>query len=189
MDRCPGVTVLATSRRPVLRSGAERLFEVPPLEAPPPEAGTVEELAANESVRLFVETASRIPRRDGPEDFRLDSTNAGPVARICRRLEGIPLAIELAAARFESLSVERIAGHLTQSLRLLKGGERNDPERHKTIRATLDWSHGLLPEANVKACRRRPCSGRRTSAWPPSCPGTRPPPRQNPTWMRRSSAP
>jgi predicted ATPase len=100
----------------------------------------VEELAGYESVRLFVERA----RHRNPT-FSLTSKNAHAVARICERLEGIPLAIELAAARV-GMSVEQIAARLDDSLRLLTGGSRTASPRQRTLRGTLDWSYALLSE-------------------------------------------
>lgn len=140
LERCRGVRLLATSRRPVLGGPRERLFEVPPLNVPPEKGWSLEELGRYESVRLFVETGAALPRRDG---FLLDRTNASAVARICRQLDGIPLAIELAAARLEHLSAEEIAEYLGRAFKLLRGDRRSDP-RQRSLLTTLDWSHDLL---------------------------------------------
>ena len=84
-------------------------------------------------------------------DFRLTTGNVGPVVDICRRLDGIPLALELAAARVRLLSVEHIVERLDERLDLLTGGSRTAPPRQQTLRATLDWSYGLLSEAEARS--------------------------------------
>jgi predicted ATPase/DNA-binding SARP family transcriptional activator/DNA-binding CsgD family transcriptional regulator len=139
---CPGLRVLATSRE-TLNAAGEVKWMVPSLTMPDPrqEAYTAGELEGYESVRLFEERA----RQRNPY-FVLAPHNAPAVARICRRLEGIPLAIELAAARMEVLSAEQVSERLEDSLRLLGGGRTGEP-RHRTLRGTLDWSHDLLSEA------------------------------------------
>ena len=114
----------------------------------PQEAYTPQELEAYESVRLFVERAhQRKP------SFELTSANGQAVAQVCRRLEGIPLAIELAAGRMGVLSAEQLASRLEDSLKLLTGGRTADP-RHRTLRATLEWSHELLSEPERTLFRR-----------------------------------
>ena len=132
----PRLLVLATSRAP-LRLSAEHVYPVPPL--PTPATDVFEELAANDAVRLFVARA-----RAADPAFELTDESARHVAEICRRLDGLPLAIELAAARTSLLSSDAIASRLEQSLELLTEGARDLPERQQTLRATLDWSHGLL---------------------------------------------
>jgi predicted ATPase/DNA-binding SARP family transcriptional activator len=132
----PRLLVLATSRAP-LRLSAEHVYPVPPL--PTPATDIFEELAANDAVRLFVARA-----RAADPAFELTDESARDVAEICRRLDGLPLAIELAAARTSLLSTDAIASRLEQSLELLTGGARDLPVRQQTLRATLDWSHGLL---------------------------------------------
>jgi predicted ATPase/DNA-binding SARP family transcriptional activator len=134
---CPGVTLLATSREPLHVPG-EVTFRVPSLELP--EAADVadpDRLATLASVRLFLDRASDV--RPG---FALDAGNAAAVVRICRRLDGIPLALELAAARVSHLQVVEIAERLSEALSLL--GRRGAVTRHATLRAALEWSHDLL---------------------------------------------
>jgi non-specific serine/threonine protein kinase len=141
---CPGLKILATSREAMGIAG-ERAWAVPPLSVPdperPPDLGY---LARNEAVRLFVERAK------GASGFGLTEGNAPGVGRVCRRLEGIPLAIELAAARTKVLSVEQISERLEDSLRLLAGRDRTAPMRQRTLRGTMDWSYGLLGETERK---------------------------------------
>jgi predicted ATPase/DNA-binding SARP family transcriptional activator len=136
----PQLLVLATSRAP-LRLAGEHEYPVPPLALPPDGAG-FEALAANDAVRLFVARARAVD----PE-FELDDDNVGAVAAVCERLDGLPLAIELAAARSKLLPPEAMNRRLDQSLDLLVGGAQDLPDRQRTLRATLEWSHGLLDEA------------------------------------------
>jgi predicted ATPase/DNA-binding CsgD family transcriptional regulator len=149
LDSCPGLRVLATSRE-TLNAAGEVAWVVPSLIVPysRQEAYTPQELEAYESVRLFVERAhQRKP------SFELTSRNGQAVAQICRRLEGIPLAIELAAGRMGVLSAEKLASRLEDFLNLLTGGPTADP-RHRTLRATLEWSHELLSEVEQALFRR-----------------------------------
>jgi predicted ATPase/DNA-binding CsgD family transcriptional regulator len=141
LGRCPRLRVLATSREPLNLAG-EAIWPVPPLVVPNEERPpAVEELAGYESARLFVERALyRL------STFSPTPENAKAVAEICRRLDGMPLAIELAAARVGVLSVEQIAERLEDSLRLLTVAGRTAVPRHQTLRATLDWSFELLAE-------------------------------------------
>jgi predicted ATPase/DNA-binding SARP family transcriptional activator len=137
----PRLLVLATSRTP-LRLAAEHEYAVPPLAAPEPGAElSFEELAANDAVRLFAARAGAVD----PE-FQLDDENAAAVAEVCTRLDGLPLAIELAAARSKLLPPETMRRRLDRALDLLVGGAQDLPGRHRTLRATLEWSHGLLSE-------------------------------------------
>jgi predicted ATPase/DNA-binding SARP family transcriptional activator/DNA-binding CsgD family transcriptional regulator len=146
---CPNLRVLATSREALDVAGEVRWI-VPSLSVPDSRRSlTVEELESYESVRLFVERASS--RRSG---FELRPENTHSVAQICERLDGIPLAIELAAARMGTLSVEQISERLTNSLKLLTSGGRTAPPRHRTLRGTLDWSHDLLGEPERALFRR-----------------------------------
>jgi predicted ATPase/DNA-binding SARP family transcriptional activator/DNA-binding CsgD family transcriptional regulator len=150
LKSCPKLKVLATSREPLGVPG-ESVRPVPPLAVPAAEDGapTAESVMLREAVRLFVERArSRLP------DFEVTAENAGSVARVCRKLDGIPLAIELAAARMGALAVEQVAQRLEGSLKLLTGGARTVETRHRTLRATLDWSHDLLDEAERALFRR-----------------------------------
>src|SRR5215203_1469981 len=139
LDSCPGLRVLATSRE-TLNSAGEVTWVVPSLTVPysRQEAYTPGELEAYESVRLFLERA-----RQRDPSFVLTSPNGHTVAQVCRRLDGIPLAIELAAGRMGVLSAEQLASRLEDFLKLLTGGPTADP-RHRTLRATLEWSHELL---------------------------------------------
>ena len=149
LDSCPRVRILATSREALGVEGEIRWL-VPPLSVP--EMGrtpTLEELEGYESVRLFVERA-----RGHDPSFYLNPKNALAVTEICRRLEGIPLAVELAAARVGMLSLEQIAQRLTDSLKLLTGGARTAVNRHRTLKGALDWSHELLSEDEKQLFRR-----------------------------------
>ena len=138
---CPDLKILATSREPLSIAG-ERSWPVPYLSTPDPQhLPPIELMGRFESIRLFVERAH--VRRP---DFSLRPENAAMVAKICRRLEGIPLAIELAAARVGTLSVGQIAEKLGDSLTLLVGRDRVAPERQRTLRGTLDWSYDLLSQ-------------------------------------------
>jgi len=150
LDSCPGLRVIATSREP-LNAAGEVNWVVPSLTVPDSRqegAYTPQELEAYESVRLFEERA----RRRDPS-FELSIRNGQAVAQVCRRLEGIPLAIELAAGRMEVLSAEQLAARLEDFLKLLTGGRTADP-RHRTLRATLEWSQELLGEAERALFRR-----------------------------------
>jgi predicted ATPase/class 3 adenylate cyclase len=141
-DRCPAVVIVATSREPLGIDG-EQVLAVGPLPVPAPDdAGTLEEILHNESVRLFVEQASAA--RAG---FSLTDDNARVVASVCRRLDGIPLAIELAAARTQSMSPDSILARLNERFRLLSHGRRTALARHQTLRAAVDWSYDLLDPA------------------------------------------
>jgi predicted ATPase/DNA-binding SARP family transcriptional activator len=135
----PRVRILATSRTP-LRLAAEQEYPVPPLPVPSG-AESFEQLAANDAVRLFLGRAQA-----ADPGFALTEESAAHVATICRRLDGLPLALELAAARTRSLSVAAIAERLHRALELLVEGARDLPVRQRTLRATLDWSYELLPE-------------------------------------------
>jgi predicted ATPase/transcriptional regulator with XRE-family HTH domain len=135
----PALSVLATSRQ-ALGVAGERRYRVPSLSVPDPAHLPSHELAGSyEAVRLFIARAQE--RRD---TFALTSRNARAVAEICARLDGLPLAIELAAARVSAMSVEMIAAHLHDCFRLLTTGSHDLPTRQRTLRATLDWSWGLL---------------------------------------------
>ncbi|MGH3090422.1 MAG: ATP-binding protein, partial [Rubrobacteraceae bacterium] len=147
LGSCPGLRVLATSREP-LRVEGEIPHPVPPLSLPEADM-TGDELLRYESTRLFVERAET-----AGGGFAPTGTEASAVARICRRLEGMPLAIELAAARKKVLSAEQISDRLDDSFRLLTGGGRTLPDRHKTLRATMDWSFDLLSDEEKIVFRR-----------------------------------
>jgi predicted ATPase len=147
LDSCPRVRILATSREALGVEGEARWL-VPPLSVPDSQRKpSPEELGAYESARLFVERA----RRRDPS-FSLNPRNAPAVAKICRMLEGIPLAIELAAARVGMLSLEQISQRLTDSLSLLTSGSKTQVPKQRTLRGTLDWSHDLLSEDERRWC-------------------------------------
>ena len=138
---CPDVTILATSRT-VLRLRAEREYPVEALMVPVfAERPALEELAALPAVRLFVDRARAVRH-----DFTLDDTNSAPVMEICRRLDGLPLAIELAAARTRVLAPAALLSRLEHVLDSLGTGPVDLPERQRTLRATVEWSFGLLDD-------------------------------------------
>ncbi len=144
MRCCPRACLLVTSREP-LGIGGEHVFRVPPLAVPPADLAAPGQLAAFESVQLFAERAVMYRR-----GFALDAANAAAVAALCARLDGIPLALELAAARLGALSVPEISSRLDQRFRLLTGGSRTALPRHQTLRALIDWSYDLLnPEEQI----------------------------------------
>jgi predicted ATPase/class 3 adenylate cyclase len=145
---CPRLRVLATSREPIGLAG-EHLYKVPPLSPPTDQIRDVDALAGLESVRLFCDR-SRAVRAD----FRLTEGNADGVAEICRKLDGIPLAIELAAARIRSLSASQIAERLAASSDLLASTGRHVVERHRTLEAALEWSYDALAEDERVLLRR-----------------------------------
>jgi predicted ATPase len=141
LARCGGVSILATSRT-VLGLRAEREYPVPPLLLPADPAGApAEELATSPAVALFVDRARAVRH-----DFALTEGNVWAVVEICRRLEGLPLAIELAAARIRLLEPDPLLRRLSTSLDALGIGAVDLPERQRTLRATVDWSVGLLEE-------------------------------------------
>jgi len=142
------VRVLATSREP-LRIEGESLYRVPPLAVPAEGNADAEGLLRHGAVRLFVARA----RATDPH-FSLGGPVAAVVAGICRRLDGIPLAIELAAARGGVLGISEVAARLDDRFNLLSGGHRTALPRHQTLLATLDWSHHLLPEPERVVLRR-----------------------------------
>jgi predicted ATPase/DNA-binding SARP family transcriptional activator len=144
---CPSLRVLATSREPLGVAG-ERAWLVPPLSLPAPESAP-EAIRASEAVRLFTERA-----QEARPTFALTGSNLHAVVEICRRLDGLPLAIELAAARVRVLSPEQIAARLDDAFRLLSGGGRGTLPRHRTLRAVMDWSYGLLAEPSRTLLRR-----------------------------------
>jgi predicted ATPase/class 3 adenylate cyclase/DNA-binding CsgD family transcriptional regulator len=144
MRSCSRAFLLVTSREPLGISG-EHIFRVPSLPVPPADLAVPDRLAAFESVQLFAEHAAM--HRQG---FAVDDANAAAVAAVCVRLDGIPLALELAAARLGSLSVAEVSSRLDQRFRLLTGGSRTALPRHQTLRALIDWSYDLLnPEEQM----------------------------------------
>jgi predicted ATPase len=138
---CPGLKILVTSRIP-LRLYGEYEYPVPPLAVPDSESlPPLEGLSRYESVRLFMERARAVRA-----DFSLTKENASAVAEICARLDGLPLAIELAAARSSLLAPQTMLDRLGNRLKLLRGGPRDLPVRQRTLRGTIDWSYELLEE-------------------------------------------
>lgn len=138
LRECPHVSILITSRQSIGVSG-EQILAVPPLEIPvADEVRSPKDLEQYDSVRLFVDRA-----RSVVPTFEVTDDNFADVARLCQDLEGLPLAIELAAVRVRSLSVRQLTERLTDRLALLTKGRRTAPERQQTLRATIDWSHGL----------------------------------------------
>jgi predicted ATPase/class 3 adenylate cyclase len=147
MRRCERVAVLVTSREGLALPG-ERIVAVPSLGVPA-DLDDIDALAEAEAVRLFSDRASA-----AKHDFALDERNATSVGLLCRRLDGIPLAIELAAARVRSLSPEDLVARLDQRFKLLTGGSRAALERHQTLRSTIDWSYDLLAATEKQALDR-----------------------------------
>ncbi len=145
LDRCPNVTVLATSREP-LRLVREREYALLPLETDHPSDADASESPA---VALFVERAQAIR-----PDFRLTDDDAEVVLELCRRIDGLPLAIELAAARVRMMAPQAILARLADRLTLLTGGARDLPERQQTLRAAIGWSYDLLDEEEQAFLRR-----------------------------------
>ena len=145
---CPQLHVLATSRVPLVVDG-EATFEVAPLPVPDPDAGSASAVAAADAARLF-----EVRARQVAADFRIGDDNASAVAEICRRLDGIPLAIELAAARVRVLAPGQIAAGLSDRFGLLTGGVRGAPARQRTLEASLDWSYDLLDDVQRLALAR-----------------------------------
>ena len=144
---CPGVVVLATSREGMAIEG-EQLIALPPLEAGRP-GEDVERLTHTDAVCLFVERARRIKA-----DFALTDSNAAAVVEACQRLDGVPLAIELAAARVIALSPAELVQRLDRRFQVLAGGRRGAVERHATLRAAIDWSYELLGAAEQRLLAR-----------------------------------
>ncbi len=141
LRQCPQVTILASSRE-ALGMGGEQAYRVPSLSLPDPkQAYTAASVAPFEAVQLFTDRAYL-----AHADFDITDQNASTLASICFRLDGIPLAIELAAARLRSLSLEEIRGKLDQRFRLLTGGSRTALPRQQTLRSLIDWSYDLLRE-------------------------------------------
>ncbi|MCE4556569.1 ATP-binding protein [Roseateles cellulosilyticus] len=145
----PRVRILATSREP-LEAETETIYRLDPLAVPPLEtASSVEDALAFASLRLFVERAAA-----SDNDFLLSPTNLAASIRICRHLDGMPLAIELAASRVGNLGIQALADRLDDVFRLLRRGRRTALPRHQTLQALLDWSHDLM-EADTRAVLHR----------------------------------
>ena len=147
LGACPGLKVLATSREPLGVAG-EVVWRVPPLPVPR-DVAVIEEICTFEAVRLFVERA-----RQGLPAFKVTPQNVRAVVEVCRRLEGMPLAVELAAARMGTMAAGHLADKLEDCLNLLSSGPRTASPRQRTMTATLEWSHRLLSEEERAAFRR-----------------------------------
>ena len=149
LHTCPYLKILATTREPLGVAG-EAIYRVPSL--PFPEHGqgiTPERIDAFAAIRLFTDRAGQIL-----PGYQVTTENAGAVASVCQRLDGIPLAIELAAARLSVLTAEELATHLGDAFHLLTGGSRASLPRQQTLRATIDWSYRLLNEQESRLFRR-----------------------------------
>ena len=141
VHRCPGATILATSRE-VLRVEGEYAYRVPPLEVPTMEQVDEDQIRSHSGPELFLARAQELG-----SDFSSHVQGLHTIAAICRHLDGIPLAIELAAARAATLGVEQVAAALRDRFAVLTSGRRTALPRHRTLRATLDWSYDLLTGA------------------------------------------
>jgi non-specific serine/threonine protein kinase len=149
LTQCPNLWILATSREP-LNVGGEFVWQLPTLSLPEKDKLSLTNLLlAFESIRLFVERAMTVR-----SDFVLTEQNAITIAQICQHLDGIPLAIELAAARMRSMTAEEIAVHLDDRFNLLNQGSRAAKPHHQTLRAAIDWSYDLLTEKERILFRR-----------------------------------
>ncbi|MCA1845651.1 MAG: winged helix-turn-helix domain-containing protein, partial [Actinobacteria bacterium] len=148
LSRAPDITILATSRE-MLGLPGEVVFPLPPLSLPAADVTGPDQLATSDAVTLFCERA-----RAAQPGFGLSDANAGAVAQICRRLDGIPLALELAAARLRVLGAQQVAQRLDQRFQLLTDSGRTAVARHQTLRAAVDWSYDLLPASEQAALRR-----------------------------------
>ncbi|MET9002911.1 LuxR C-terminal-related transcriptional regulator [Amycolatopsis sp. NPDC004169] len=144
LRHCPDLVVLATSRCSLGVAG-ERITPIAPLAVPPEDARTAEDAIAYDAVRLFADRAAEVL-----PSFRLEDDVASVVG-VCRQLDGLPLAVELAAARIRALSPGQIAERMGDSLALLTTGARSRPERHRSLRATIEWSHSLCTEGERAA--------------------------------------
>jgi predicted ATPase len=147
LGRCPDLRILATSREPLAIVG-ETLLPVTPL-ARPAVGGSVVDAMASPAVRLFSDRAAAVA-----PGFAVEPDNVEAVIEICRRLDGLPLAIELAAARLRSMSVQQIAARLGDRFRLLTGGSRTAVPRHRTLRAVVEWSWDLLSDPERRLASR-----------------------------------
>ncbi len=148
LPAAPGLSVLATSRE-VLALPGEVSWSVPPLSLPPAKASRAADLTGSDAVELFCHRA-----RSAQPAFALSDANAAAVAQICGRLDGIPLALELAASRIRVLGAHQLAERLKDRYRVLAGTSRGAPRRHQTLQATMDWSWDLLPGREREALRR-----------------------------------
>jgi predicted ATPase len=138
---CPSTTILATSRE-TLRISGECIYRVPPLEVPAVGEDKPDQILGHSAVELLIARAKVLD-----SDFSLRAETLPAIGAICRRLDGIPLAIEFTAARAAMIGVQQVATGLDDRFTLLTRGRRTALPRHQTLRATLDWSYELLPEA------------------------------------------
>jgi predicted ATPase len=148
LARCPNINIVTTSREPLALPG-EMVYRVPSLELPSGADQDIRALSRLEAVQLFVERAWLTA-----PSFKLNTRTAGPVAEICHRLDGIPLALELAAARLAHFTVNELAEGLGDALTLLGQRARGRLDRQQTLAAALDWSHGLLDVEEQTTFRR-----------------------------------
>jgi predicted ATPase/class 3 adenylate cyclase len=146
MRSCPKVHLLVTSREPLGVDG-ERVYRVPSMTLPGADVETIEDLGESDAVTLFIARAA-------DSGFALTDEGAPLVASVCKRLDGIPLALELAAARLSSMSLVQLSERLDQRFRLLTGGSRNAMARQQTLQAMVDWSYGLLNPMEQSVLRR-----------------------------------
>jgi predicted ATPase/DNA-binding NarL/FixJ family response regulator len=144
----PGLRIMTTSREP-LHVAAETVWQVPPLRLPPAEVTDPAQISGSDAVRLFAERAEA-----AAPGFTVGAANALTVARICRSLDGLPLAIELAAAWVRALSADQIAARIGNRFVLLTGADRSAPARQLTLRAAIDWSYNLLAGPEQMLLRR-----------------------------------
>jgi len=144
---CPATSIIATSRE-ILRIAGECVYHVPPLKVPPPHQERADLVLGHSAVQLFIARAQALRLDFSPHEESLSA-----IAAICRRLDGIPLAIEFAAARAATLGVQQVASNLDDRFRLLTSGRRPASRRHRTLRATLDWSYELLSEQERRLLR------------------------------------
>jgi predicted ATPase len=149
--RCPKLRVIVTSRAP-LKVGAETEFSLPPLALPAADTSALDALGRCPSVALFVQRAAKVKT-----GFALTAANAAPIAEICRRLDGLPLALELAAARVRILEPAALLRRLDHALDLLSSGDRDLPIRQRTLRAAISWSYSLLDAQEQRLLRRLSC--------------------------------
>ena len=155
--RAPGVRIVATSREP-LRARGERVFQVLPMDvpalSPAPSSAASPPISASEAARYSAVQLFLRAAQAGGAPFALSDANAGAVCAVCRRLDGIPLALELAAGHVASLGIARLAGQLLERPLGLPALEPSVAARHRTLEATLDWSHSLLDDAEQAVLRR-----------------------------------
>jgi predicted ATPase/DNA-binding winged helix-turn-helix (wHTH) protein len=148
VGKCPLLTIFATSRE-VLRIDGEYVYRVPPLEVPPEYPSALGDVLAHSAAKLLLMRVQALA-----SDFMPREEHLRAMAAICRRLDGIPLAIEFAAARAATLGLQGVANRLDDRFAVLTGGRRTALPRHQTLRATLDWSYDLLPERERRLLRR-----------------------------------